>query len=160
MHFQAGNLLSFQTPISIISPSMTAFICSEMNAAKFPRNSRGPIACPPPRAPHSHGPIQHQHHAHACAHPMCVLISTCTPVHMPIPQPPPIGGSHCALWGVVMIRVPPHIPPSLGSAQLLGKLRHRWVLSFQPLPWGRWVSPTPEPGTVPLVHSAPGEHSG
>lgn len=39
VHFQAGNLLSFQTPISIISPAMTAFICTEMNAAKFPRNS-------------------------------------------------------------------------------------------------------------------------
>lgn len=50
VHFQAGNLLSFQTPISIISPAMTAFICSEMNAAKFPRNSRGPAVCPPPRA--------------------------------------------------------------------------------------------------------------
>lgn len=49
VHFQAGNLLSFQTPISIISPAMTAFICTEMNAAKFPRNSRGPVGCPPPR---------------------------------------------------------------------------------------------------------------
>lgn len=49
VHFQAGNLLSFQTPISIISPAMTAFICTEMNAAKFPRNSRGPVGCPPPQ---------------------------------------------------------------------------------------------------------------
>lgn len=88
VHFQAGNLLSFQTPISIISPAMTAFICSEMNAAKFPRNSRGPVVCPPPRAgaraPTSPlAPLQPQSVAvpgtRVCkpAHPMCVCV--CAP---------------------------------------------------------------------------------
>jgi len=133
VHFQAGNLLSFQTPISIISLAMTAFICSEMNAAKFPRNSRGPVACPPPRAPHSHGPIQCQHRAHACAHPMCVLTHPCAHqcTHLYPHTSPPVGADmaltvHC---GGFLIRVPPCIPPSLGTAQILGKLRHGWALS-------------------------------
>lgn len=83
-------MLSFQTPISIISPAMTAFICSEMNAAKFPRNSRGPVVCPPPRAgaraPTSPlAPLQPQSVAvpgtRVCkpAHPMCVCVCVCAP---------------------------------------------------------------------------------
>lgn len=40
VRFRVYNLLPFQGPIGIISPAMTAFIGSEMNAVKFPRNSQ------------------------------------------------------------------------------------------------------------------------
>lgn len=97
----------------------------EIAEAPLPAHPRGH---PTATAPSSASTV------HTRVHTLCVCSHTHvhTSAHTYTLTPPPPVGADMALTvhcGGFLIRVPPCIPPSLGTAQILGKLRHGWALS-------------------------------